>query len=149
MLELDRVKKAFSDLDFGFSEISMDYLQDKYFLAYWHQAIYVLKQTLKAAKEAKDGWTDEDGVGPGSGPYDYFINVARTYPRVGKQLSELIPNVAKMGLLDEEMLSGIGERMRKIDEMSKYLHEEQGDPSPPPTWFVLPLPATYEIMKQH
>jgi hypothetical protein len=75
------------------------------------------------------------------------MNEARTYPSVGKQLSEILPNVARMGLLDEEMLSGIKEQMIRIDDMSKYLHKEREDPNPPPTWFVLTLPATYEIMK--
>jgi hypothetical protein len=129
------------------SEISMDYLQDKYLLIHWQQAIYVLIQTLKAAKETMDGGADEDEVELGSRYHKAFMNVARTYPRVGKQLSEILPNVARMGFLDEEILSGIGERMIKIDDMSKYLHEEQGDPSPPSTWFVLTLPDTYEIMK--
>jgi hypothetical protein len=73
------------------------------------------------------------------------MNDARTYSRVGKQLSEIISNEVKMGLLDEEILSGIGERMVKIDDMAKYLYQEQGDLSKTTTWYVLTLPATYEI----
>jgi hypothetical protein len=90
LLELGQLTKDFSDLDFGLSEISRDYLQDKYLLIYWQKVINVLKQTL----EAKDGWKKEDGVTIDSGPHKFFMNEARTYSRIGAQLPQLISSAA-------------------------------------------------------
>jgi len=139
LLELDRLKNVFHNLDFGLSEISKDYFQDKYLLIYWQKAINILKQFLNA----KDGWKKADGVTVDSGPHESLMNEARTYSRIGEQLPQIISSAEGMGLLDGGMMSGIGERMMKIDDMSRYLHYEQGDPKPHTNWSVLILPATY------
>jgi hypothetical protein len=140
-LELDTLEKDFNELDNGLSEISRDYLQDKYLLVFWQQYINFFKNHLLP----KNGFKNDDGGTIEPKSHRIFMNDARTYSRVGKQLSEIISNEVKMGLLDEEILSGIGERMVKIDDMAKYLYQEQGDLSKTTTWYVLTLPATYEI----
>ena len=139
--ELDRLKKDFCDLDFDLSEISGDYLQDKYLIIYWQKAINLLKQRfilMKQAMKQIDGKIE---------PEISLMPQPRTYSTVGKQLYEVLPDITEMGFLDEEMVSGIGERMMKIDDISYSPSQEWGEPSLSINWFVLiTLPTVHEIM---
>ena len=112
LLKIDRLEKDFCDLDSGLPEINRDYLHDKCLLVYRQQAINLLKKRFKLMKQAMKQ------IGGKIRPEISLITEPSTYSTVGKQLYEVLP---EMGLLDEEIVSLIGEPIMKIDDISSPL----------------------------
>jgi hypothetical protein len=113
------------------SEISKDYFQDHFFLKYWHQSQGILKQIVEAPPGNSSSEEHEEEI-------ESWRNQIRKFVQVGLALRTPLLNAAKRGLLSDEILSGIGERMDKIDQAGEYLHKAHNDPAPVETWSVVP-----------
>lgn len=125
--EIAQLNRTFIRILEHTSEISKDYFQDRFFLKYWHRALGILRQIVEAPqgnasdeehKKSIESWTEH----------------IRRFWQVGLALRTPLLNAAKHGLLSDEILSGVGERMDKLDEARKYLQKSFTNPAPAETW---------------
>ena len=127
LAEATQIKSAPLQLSQGTSEINKYYLEDRFFLRYWEQSCNICKKVI-AVPQGKD--TDDE----------YWLRIEswkailRTFVQVGADIRVPLLNAARRGLLSNEILSVIGERMDIIDHVAEYFQVIHGDSAPTETW---------------
>jgi hypothetical protein len=125
--EIAQIGSAFSQLSERTSEINKEYFEDRFILKYWNQGLGMLKQIVEAPQGNQ---TDEDF----RSTLEPWKAKLREFVKVGRDLRVPLLNAASRGVLSDEILSGIGERMDIIDDAAEYLHNNFGDPAQEEKW---------------
>lgn len=132
LAEIAQLNRTFGQIANRTSEISKDYLQDCFFLKYWNRVLGALMQIADAPQGDSSDEEHKETIGS-------WLDQIRKFVQLGPALRTPLLNAARHGLLSDEILSGIGERMDKIDEAGKYMHKDHNDPAPQETWSVVSL----------
>ena len=125
--EIAQLNRTFMRILEHTSEISKDYFQDRFFLKYWHRALGILRQIVEAPQGNASDEEHEKEI-------ESWTKHIRRFWQVGLALRTPLLNAAKHGLLSDEILSGIGERMDKLDTAREYLTKSLTNPAPAETW---------------